>query len=118
MLDPTCDEIEWVYCTVVAVPAAVDPIVTVVEDEGVTIVVRRDEADELELRYSYVAAHLTLQVHSDLAAVGLTAAVSAALAAAGISANVVAGYFHDHVFVPFARRGEALGLLERLSWPN
>ena len=39
-------------------------------------------------------------MHSALEAVGLTAAVSAALTRHGISANVVAAYYHDHIFVP------------------
>jgi hypothetical protein len=37
------------------------------------------------------------------------------LASAGISANVVAGFFHDHVYVPFVRRDEALAVLSSLS---
>jgi hypothetical protein len=110
-LAPSCDDVEWVFCTVGEVPGAVEPIVRVVEDEGLTIVVRRAEADGLALPYDYVAARITLRVHSALDAVGLTAAVSSALAEAGISANVVAGYFHDHVFVPFPRRAEAMALL-------
>jgi len=38
-------------------------------------------------------------VHSALDAVGLTAAFSNALSSAGISCNVVAAYYHDHIFV-------------------
>ncbi|MCU1675418.1 MAG: acetyltransferase [Frankiales bacterium] len=113
-MDAVCDDVEWVFCTVAALPAAASPIVTVVEDEGLTIVVRRDEADELELAYTFVAAHLTLRVVSALDAIGLTAAVSRALADREISANVVAGFFHDHVFVPFDRRADALAALAAL----
>jgi len=60
-------------------------------------------------------ARITLQVHSSLAAVGLTARVAESLAAHGISANMVAAFHHDHVFVPWARRGEALKILENLA---
>jgi hypothetical protein len=60
-------------------------------------------------------ARFTLQVHSSLAAVGLTARVAESLAAHGISANMVAAYHHDHVFVPWARRTDALKILENLS---
>ena len=56
-----------------------------------------------------------LTVHSALDAVGLTAAISGRLARQGISANVVAAYFHDHVFVPAARAEEALEALRELS---
>ena len=60
-------------------------------------------------------ARISLTVHSDLAAVGLTAALSAALAEAGISANVVAAWRHDHIFVPWPRRHDALAALATLG---
>jgi hypothetical protein len=56
-------------------------------------------------------ARISLGVHSSLDAVGLTAAFSAKLAAAGISANVVAAHYHDHIFVQWSRREEALACL-------
>ncbi|MBD0692690.1 ACT domain-containing protein [Streptomyces sp. CBMA123] len=90
----------YVYCTLPAkVPAGMRPVVTVAEPEGVTVVVTQDEADALGLRYEYVAAWITLQIHSALEAVGLTAAVATRLAEQGISCNVVAGFHHDHLFV-------------------
>ena len=60
-------------------------------------------------------ARITLQVHSSLAAVGLTARVAESLAERGISANMVAAFHHDHVFVPWPRRAEALIILENLA---
>ena len=60
-------------------------------------------------------ARITLQAHSSLAAVGLTARVAESLAAEGISANMVAAFHHDHVFVPWARRDEALIILDNLA---
>jgi uncharacterized protein len=77
-----------------------EAVVVVTEIEGTTLVLRRERADELGLTYGFVASWITLRVHSALDAVGLTAAFSAALTDDGISANVVAGYFHDHLFVP------------------
>src|ERR687892_2259195 len=68
------------------------------EAEGLTVVLPRAEADGHGLKYDFVAAWITLEVHSALEAVGLTAAVAQALTEAGISANVVAGYHHDHLF--------------------
>lgn len=62
-----------------------------------------------------IFAKISLQVHSDLEAVGLTAAVANAFATSGIACNVVAGLYHDHFFVPWDRREEALRLLEKLS---
>lgn len=54
-------------------------------------------------------------VHSSLAAVGLTAAVSGALAARSIACNVLAGYYHDHLFVGYGDRAAALRALKALA---
>jgi hypothetical protein len=53
-------------------------------------------------------------VHSSLDSVGLTAAVSGKLAAHGISANIIAGFYHDHVFVPRNKAQLALRLLTEI----
>lgn len=94
---------------------ALVPEATIREHEGLTAVIRRERADALGLRYDYVAAWITLRVHSALDAVGLTAAVSAALAGAGLSCNVLAGYHHDHLLVPADRAREALEALSGLA---
>ncbi|MFH5210710.1 ACT domain-containing protein [Antrihabitans spumae] len=102
----------YVFVTVVGpIPDDVRPVVTVRETEGWTLVLPQAEADTVGLAYHYVAGWITLSVHSALDAVGLTAAVATTLAAAGISCNVVAGFHHDHLFVPHGRVGEALALL-------
>ena len=98
-----------------AVPAGAAPVVTVAEEEGLTMVLRKKDADRLGLGYDYVAAWITLRVHSALEAVGLTAAVSAALAHEGLSCNVVAGFYHDHLFVPHDSAAQAVKLLEDLA---
>ena len=92
-----------------------DPEATIREAEGLTAVVRRERADALGVSYDYLAAWITLRVHSALDAVGLTAAVSSALARAGISCNVIAGYHHDHLLVPADRAADALEALSGLS---
>ena len=60
-------------------------------------------------------ARISLGAYSSLDAVGLTAALSNALAVAGISANVVAALNHDHIFVPWDRRIDALRAIEGLA---
>ena len=97
------------------VPLGVRPVVTVQEREGLTLVVKKSEADALGLSYDNVAAWITLEVHSALEAVGLTAAISNVLKDAGISCNVVAGYTHDHLFVPVDRSQNALAALRTLA---
>lgn len=97
------------------VPPGVEPVVTVLEEEGLTLVLRQEEADAAGLPYDYVAGWITLRVHSALDAVGLTAAIAGELAGAGLSCNVVAGFHHDHLFVPHERAEEAVRLLQGLA---
>jgi len=54
-------------------------------------------------------------VHSSLEAVGLTAAFSKALADSGISCNVVAAFYHDHIFVDRKDGEKAMIILNRFS---
>lgn len=69
------------------------------EKEGLSLILTQQIADENNIDYDGVYQCITLNVHSSLEAVGLTAAVSAALTSKNISANVVAAFFHDHIFV-------------------
>ena len=108
---------EFVYCTG-AEAGAGQPSraeATIREAEGLTAVLRREDADAQGLGYDFVAAWITLRVHSALAAVGLTAAVSNALADAGISCNMLAGFYHDHLLVPAARAQDALAVLRAVQ---
>lgn len=87
------------------------------EAEGTSYVLAREDADAQGLDYAFVAAWLSLDVHSALEAVGLTAAFSTALARQGIACNVLAGYHHDHLLVPADRAGDALAALAALRRP-
>lgn len=115
-MSPKLNDGRYVFTQVeTEAPAGADPIVTVREHEGLTLVVAQEQADELELAYDYVAAWITLEVPSSLDAVGLTASVSRALTEDGISANIVAGFTHDHVFVSYDRAGDAMNALNLLT---
>jgi hypothetical protein len=94
---------------------ATQAVAIVKEPEGITYLLPRSLADAEGIPYDFVAAWIMLTVHSDLAAVGLTAAVATALAEANISCNVVAGYYHDHLFVPQEKAAVALEVLLGLS---
>lgn len=85
------------------------------EEEGTTVVLKKEVADTLKLDYTFIAAWITLTVHSSLESVGLTAAFSNALSEEGISCNVVAAYHHDHIFVPKKDGQKALRVLTKLS---
>ncbi|MEP1446094.1 MAG: ACT domain-containing protein [Paraglaciecola sp.] len=94
------------------------PLGTFHEQEGLTVIVPKLKADVSGLSYEGVFQCITLNVHSSLDAVGLTAAVSTALTEQNISANVVAAYFHDHIFVPNDKANQALSCLQTLADNN
>jgi len=85
------------------------------EAEGLTLIAPVKRLEVLGLDPGISMARISLTVHSSFEAVGLTAAISGALADAGLSANVVAGYYHDHIFVPWEDREQALAVLEALA---
>jgi hypothetical protein len=85
------------------------------EAEGITIILSKDKADKYNLDYDFVASWITLTVHSALDAVGLTAAVSSALTKHNISCNVVAAYYHDHIFISKKDTKKAMEVLSGFS---
>lgn len=91
------------------------PLMTYVEDEGVTVVLERQLAESFGITSGPTWSLITLTVHSDLEAVGFIARMSTELANAGISVNVVSAYYHDHLFVPHDKAEKAMEVLKRLS---
>ena len=85
------------------------------EKEAITLILKKEIADQLQLYYSLVMSWITLTVHSSLEAVGLTAAFSKALSEKNISCNVVAAYYHDHIFVNQKDIDEAMKVLSTFS---
>jgi len=116
-IKPKLNDGEFVFCTLkdLTLPDIKDALLIFKEDEGSTIIVKKGIADELKLHYSFVASWITLSVHSSLEAVGLTAAFSKALSDNGISCNVVAAYYHDHIFVDIKDAKKAMLILNKLS---
>ena len=108
---------KYVFCTVKNISATLltKAVATIREEEGVTLILPQAIADDQQLKYEYIAGWITLKVHSSLAAVGLTAAFSQSLAQQGISCNVVAGYYHDHIFVAENDGTHALTILQNLG---
>jgi hypothetical protein len=108
----------FVFCAIAAdesIPAALNPLLTFREQEGMTLVILREEAEAAGLRYAFASRLITLTVHSALDAVGFLAAITARLAEAGISVNAVSAFHHDHLFVPVDRADEAIALLQKMS---
>ncbi len=102
-MSPEVLDEEYVFCSVKDACYGdlreLNPIAAFSEAEGLSLVIPRSRADENALRYESVFKAITLTVHSSLDAVGLTSAVSTKLTEHGISANVIAAYYHDHIFV-------------------
>lgn len=104
---PVLDGRAWFFVPMEGAPPA-DAFAVIREDEGTTAIVAGEGA-------GMAFGRITLMVHSALEGVGLTAAVSGALAARGIACNVVAGVYHDHLFVPWDRRDTALTIMKSLQ---
>lgn len=117
-MSPWMQDADYVFCRVdgeIRDYAALDPVAMVRESEGVTLILPAVVARRESFRFEGTFRRITLRVHSSLQAVGLTAAVSSELASHGIPANIVAGYYHDHLFVPSDKALRALELLRELS---
>ncbi len=116
-MKPTLNEGEYVFSTIKN-SHKIDRSETLgefKEKEGTTIIIERSKADALNLQYDYIASWITLTIHSSLDAVGLTAIFSTILAQNGISCNVIAGYYHDHIFVAKKDAAQAIKVLSDLA---
>lgn len=116
-MEPVLHAGTYAYCVVQpgSDTTGLKPVATIAESEGITLVLPEDQAIAAGLAVLFRAAWITLRVHSDLHAVGLTAAFAGALGQADISCNVIAGAFHDHLFVPVERGAQALAALNLLQ---
>jgi len=117
-LEPALQPGVFVFATLPSgaeVPAGLAPVMRFAEPEGTTLILPRGAAEAAGLDAAFPCRMITLCVHSALDAVGMIAAIATALAAAGIGANPVAGFFHDHLFVPEDRAEDAMATLAALA---
>lgn len=105
----------YVFATVDPVPEELLPFAVIREDEGTTVIVEEQEARRFGLPLDHTFARITLGVHSSLDSIGLTATIAQTLASRSIPCNVVAGFYHDHLFVQADRASEAWSLLDDLA---
>lgn len=84
------------------------------EEEGVTLILERSQADSQNLKYDAVWNMITLRVNSDLEAVGFLVKICEALAKEKISVNAVSAFCHDHLFVLEKDSKKVLDVLKRL----
>ncbi len=105
----------FVFATVTAVPTGLRPRMVFEEAEGTTLICLREEAEAHGVPYEFASRMITLDVHSSLEAVGFMAVIATELAKEGMGVNPVAGFYHDHIFVPDGREGDAMRVLERIA---
>lgn len=109
---------EYAFAAIRAEPreiARLEPWAIIREDEGTTIILETAKAKANNVPFESSYKRITLRVHSSLDAVGLTAAVTTSLKDIGVSANVVAGFYHDHVFVKSEDGERAIAALKELA---
>jgi len=118
-MEPELQNENYIFCTFpgsdIAGKLHLKPILCFHEKEGLTLIIEKEMADKNNIEYLSAFKLISLTIHSSLDAVGLTAAISQKLADKGISANVVAAYFHDHIFVPEEKAHLAIESLHELQ---
>lgn len=88
------------------------------ETEGLSVTFTEDILEDMKTITKKVSgpfALITLEVHSDLLAVGFMAKIASTLAEEKISCNAVSAYYHDHIFVQYERKEDAVTALEKIS---
>jgi hypothetical protein len=116
-MEPQLNPGVFVFSTI-ATLADVEPdsvIAMVRESEGLSVVMTEADALRQEVAHDFRSAWITLNVNSALEAVGLTAAFARALGDVQISCNVIAGNYHDHIFVPIDAVDTAIAALRSLQ---
>ena len=96
-------------------PPDIPAILRFEEAEGVTLITTRADAEAAGLVHEFPCRMITLTIHSSLDAVGFMAAIAARLAAEGMGVNPVAGFHHDHIFVPEDRAEDAMCVLTAMA---
>jgi hypothetical protein len=117
-MQPCLHETPYIFCSIqrdVLDGLTFDPLGIFREREGVTVIATQQQANAHGFPMEATWACITLTVHSSLSAVGFLAAITGRLAQAGISVNPISAYYHDHLFVPWEKRRQALEALELLS---
>ena len=117
-MSPQLMDGEYVFCSVSGALSdyvQYNPLATYQEIEGLTLVLTVEEARRGKFEFEGVYRLITLMIHSSLDAVGLTAAVASKLKDHEISANVIAAYYHDHIFIQKDKAELALSALKELN---
>lgn len=96
-------------------PPGLDAVMRFDEPEGVTLVVKEEQARRAGFDGAGQYRMITLQVGAAPDAVGFLAVVTAELAAEGLSEIAISTFYPDRLLVPEANANRAMAVLERLS---
>lgn len=105
----------YVFTTHAQIPDDVEVFASVREQEAVTSVIPVTEAERLGLPTEPSYTRISIGAKTSLDMVGITSMLAQTLASREIPCNVIAGFYHDHLFVPENQAGEAQALLNALS---
>lgn len=116
-MEPVLKEEVFVFATLTATSQLPFDLIeaSIKEEESLSVLVTEKVVQAYGLEAQFRSAWITLNVHSDLAAVGLTAAFASALGEVGLSCNVVAGNYHDHILVSYDQADLAMRTLKALQ---
>ncbi|MBN2426289.1 MAG: ACT domain-containing protein [Calditrichaceae bacterium] len=114
-MNPVMDSAEYVFCTQYSINENFSPLGLFKEAEGWTMILDRSQADRAGIPYDVVFNKITLNIHSSLEAIGFTSAIAAELTKHGIPANIVAAFYHDHLFIPIAHAADCMQILLNLK---
>ena len=119
-MEPILNDGEYVFVSLSSIESIPSAMIvsTMKEKEGITVVLSKADAENLGLKFEFVASWITLNIHSSLEAVGLTAAFSTELGRNDISCNVIAGFYHDHIFVDKKDNNKAMDVLWGMTKKN
>ena len=114
-MEPVLVDGVYVFATTDTVPAGLAPRMVFQEAEGTTLIYLRHEAEAQGLDFAFPSRMITLNIHSSLDAVGFMARIATELAKAEMGVNPVAGFYHDHIFIPDGREEDALRILRQIA---
>ena len=105
----------YVFITTDSVPPGLEPFAVIRESEGLTLIVRAEDAASFGLSTDRLFARITSGTHTSLFSVGITSTITSTIASRGIPCNVIAGYYRDHFFVPAEKGEETVAILQSLA---
>ena len=97
------------------IPPDLKPKMAFQESEGTTLILTLSDARQWNICFEFPCRMITLAIHSSLEASGFIARIATALAELDMGVNPVAGFYHDHLFVPLGREDDAMAARDALS---